>query len=191
MSEGPFTILGIAGSLRRASMNRGLLRAAQEMKPDGVDIEVFELHRIPLYNDDENQENPPEVVVTLKEKIRAADALLIASPEYNHSLSGVLKNTIDWASRPPPQSPLRHKPVAIMGVAAGPSGTIRSQLALRVVLGSVESYAMLKPELLIPHGASKFDMDGNLVDQELRERVRHVVESLVGWAQLLRGESSI
>ena len=129
MTNGRFQILGIAGSLRLASYNRGLIRAAQQVAPDGVEIAAFDLLPIPLYNADVEAEGAPAPVRDLKERIRAADALLIATPEYNYSIPGVQKNAIDWASRPPQDSPLRHKPIGLMGASPGGFGTVRSQLS--------------------------------------------------------------
>src|SRR5438105_1890059 len=117
MTEVRFEVLGIAGSLRRASYNRGLIRAAREVAPQGMEISAFDLLPVPLYNGDVEAEGDPEPVRDLKERIRAADALLIAAPEYNYSIPGVLKNAIDWASRPPSDSALRHKPIALMGAS--------------------------------------------------------------------------
>ena len=123
-------ILGISGSLRKASFNRGLLRAAQELAPDDVEIELFDLLDIPIYNGDVEADGKPDSVQRLQERIVAADAVLIATPEYNGSYSGVLKNAIDWASRPFPQPVLAEKPVGIMGAAAGRFGTARAQQVL-------------------------------------------------------------
>lgn len=191
MTNRPFTILGIPGSLRRASMNRGLLRAAQEVSPEGVVVDIFELHDVPPYNEDVNIQGPPPVVLDLKARIQAADAILFATPEYNHSVPGILANALNWASRPHAASPLDHKPAAIMGAAAGVSGTIRVQLALRVMLSAIEMPTMFKPEFFVPNAKSKFDDDGNLVDEELRGRVKQVVMSLVRWAKLQSADQSL
>ena len=170
MTDGPFRILGIAGSLRRGSFNRGLLRAATEVAPDGVELETFELGSIPLYNEDVRVAGEPAAVGELKERIRAADGLLIATPEYNYSVPGVLKNAIDWASRPPEETPLRHKPIGLMG-AGGTYGTARSQLALRQVFLFTRSYVLPEPELYVVNAREKFDQDGNLQDEPTRQLV--------------------
>lgn len=183
----PFRILGICGSLRRASYNHGLLRAAQALAPEGVTVEIATLHDIPLYNADVDAAGAPTAVQAFKARIRAADALLIATPEYNYSIPGVLKNAIDWASRPPAETPLRHKPIALIGASSGQFGTVRAQLALRQVFVFTESYVMPKPELLVPAAAGKFDTDGNLLDEEVRERLRGVLGELVLWARRLGG----
>src|SRR5690606_5488758 len=123
-------VVGIAGSLRKGSYNRGLLRAAQELLPEGVTLDVCELHGIPVFSEDD-EKDPPQAVVDLKQRIRAADAVLIATPEYNYSIPGGLKNAIDWASRPYGDSAWLGKPVAIMGASIGRLGSARAQYHLR------------------------------------------------------------
>lgn len=185
----PFRILGIPGSLRKASFNRGLVRASQELAPDGVEIELYDLGEIPLYNGDVEAQGVPIPVQAFADAIRAADALLIATPEYNYSIPGVLKNAIDWASRPSVKNPLRHKPVALMGASGGMYGTARSQLALRQVLASmIEANTMIKPELLVNQAGQKFDSDGNLTDDETRERLTALLEALVAWSNRLKSD---
>lgn len=182
MEQAPFRILGIPGSLRRASFNRGLLRAAQELAPEGVVVEWFDVGHLPFFNADlEAQGYPPEVQ-EFHQRLRAADALLLSSPEYNYNIPAVLKNAIEWASRPPRQSPLLRKPVAIMGAAVGQFGTVRMQHVLRQTLSETESYVMLKPEVLVNNARQKFDTDGNLHDEETRQAVRALLEALVRWA---------
>jgi len=182
--EQQFTILGIPGSLRKASVNRGLLRAAQEASPDGVTIEIFDLDDIPLYNGDVEAVGVPQPVQDFADAIRRADALLIASPEYNYSVSGVLKNAIDWASRPSVKKSFRHKPIGILGASGGQYGTVRSQAVLRQVFASmIEGYVMIKPELLVNNASTRFDPEGNLTDDEIRERLGTFVEALVAWAR--------
>jgi chromate reductase len=178
-------IVGIAGSLRRASFNRGLLVAAREVAPDGVTIEILDLAPIPFYNADVEVVGLPEPVVELRERIAGADALLLAVPEYNHSYTAVLKNALDWASRPRPLSALRQKPVALMG-AGGGSGTMRAQLAIRPVLSADEAYVMPKPELYVVDAARRFDAEGNLTDESVRAAVRDVVVALAAWTGRLR-----
>jgi len=168
-------------------MNRGLLRAAQEVTPEGVTIDIYDISEIPLFNADVEAEGDPPAVQDFKERIRAADALLIGTPEYNYSIPGVLKNAIDWASRSVnnPPSPLRHKPVALMGASGGMSGTVRSQLALRQVLLNTESFTLLKPELTVPNGRTLFDEGGVPADEATKERIRGVVIALVDWTRRL------
>jgi chromate reductase len=180
----PLRILGIAGSLRRASFNRGLLRAAVEQTPAGVVIETFDLAPIPLYNEDVRAQGYPEPVAEFRRRIAAAQALLIATPENNYGVPGVLKNAIDWASRPPDQ-PLRQKPTAIMGASNGGFGTVRGQAALRVVLHAVEAYTMPRPELMVSRAQNLTDPDGNLTDPETRAKVKAHVDALVAWAKRL------
>jgi chromate reductase, NAD(P)H dehydrogenase (quinone) len=160
-------IVGIPGSLRRASLNRGLLVAAQEVAPAGVEIEILDLASIPFYNADVEALGLLAPVVEMRERIASADALLLTVPEYLHSYTAVLKNALDWASRPRPRSALRQKPVALMG-AGGGSGTMRAQLAIRPVLASDEAYVMPKPELYVVNASDRFDADGNLTGRFAR-----------------------
>ena len=182
------SVLGISGSLRKESFNTALLRAAQGLAPDGMKIGVATLADIPLYNEDVRDKGYPEAVQALRNQIRDADAVLIATPEYNYSIPGVLKNAIDWASRSPARSALNHKPVALMGASPGIGGTMRAQAAWQQVLTHAESYLLLRPELFIPFARNHFDEDGNLVDAELRQRVRSILEALVTWARFLAAE---
>jgi chromate reductase len=180
-----FHLLGIPGGLRAGSYNRGLLRAAGELLPPGVDLEVFPLDDIPLYNEDARSQGDPPPVGELKRGIAAADGLLIATPEYNYSIPGVLKNAIDWASRPSQTSVLRKKPVGIVGASGGEGGTIRAQLALRQVFVLTDSYVMVQPEFRVANAAQKFDSMSDLVDEELRERLRRFLVAMVDWARLV------
>jgi chromate reductase len=179
-------VLGFAGSLRRNSFNRGLLRAAVDAAPAGIEIETFDLTPIPLYNADVEEKGLPPPVAEFKDKIRAADALLIATPEYNYSVPGLLKNAIDWASRPANQSPLQKKPAALMGASGGQMGTARAQLALRQSFVFTETLVLPKPDIYVSHAAKSFDAEGNLTDEKLRERVKMLLEALARWVVLLR-----
>ncbi len=156
-------VLGFAGSLRKGSYNRALLRAAEELLPSGMRLETFDLAPIPLYDEDVKQQGFPEPVQRFREAIRKADALLIATPEYNYSAPGVLKNALDWASRPPEQ-PFAGKPVAIMGATTSLWGTVRAQLHLRQSFVAVNMHALNKPEVLIANAKDKFDAEGKLTD---------------------------
>lgn len=179
--------LGIAGSLRQGSYNRGLIRAAVELAPADVTIEVYEgLGSIPPYDGDVEAQGDPAPVQQFKARIRAADALLIATPEYNYGVPGVLKNAIDWASRPPKDSVLHHKPVALMGASTGSFGTTRSQLALRQSFVFTKSFALLEPEVYVFRAAERFDAEGNLIDQPTRDHVQRLVEGLATWTRGLR-----
>jgi chromate reductase len=178
-------ILGIPGSLRAASYNRALLRAAIEVAPAGITIAIFEgLGAIPPYNADVEAEGDPEPVVALKTAIRDADALLIATPEYNYGVPGVLKNAIDWASRPPGKSVLNRKPAALMGATPGGTGTARSQLALRQSFVFTETYVLLQPEVLVPRAHEKVDAAGRLTDEPTRKFIGRLVEALVATARV-------
>lgn len=185
MSETRFQILGVPGSLRQASYNRGLLRAAQDVAPAGVEIEVFDLADIPPYNADVEKQGDPEPVRALKEAMGTADALLIATPEYNYSIPGVLKNAIDWASRPPADSVLQQKPIALMGASPGRFGTSRAQPALRQVFVFTNSLVMVHPELLVAGARDLFDDAGTVRDEATRQRIRQVVDGLVEWTSRL------
>jgi chromate reductase len=174
-------IVGFAGSLRRASFNRGLIRTAVEEAPDGIDIEVLDLAGLPLFNQDVEDAGEPPAVVRFKRAIADADAMLIATPEYNHGMSGVLKNAIDWASRPPATSPLHDKAVAVMGASPGRGATARAQAQLRDACVFTGACVMPLPELLIGSAAEHFDRDGNLVDPKLRTAIRDLVVALHAW----------
>ena len=179
-------VLGIAGSLRRGSYNRGLIRAAMEVAPDGTQVSQFELGELPMFNADVEADGEPPAVAEFKRAIAAADALLIATPEYNHCVPGVLKNAIDWASRPARRSVLTGKPVAIMGASTGGGGTARAQAHLRDGLAYTNGLVLALPEVLVGVAAEKFDEDGNLHDQETRTEVRDLLVSLAAWTRRLQ-----
>lgn len=179
-------VLGIAGSLRRQSLNRSLLLAARELAPPGMSVEIFDrLREIPPYDEDVRETGRPEPVVALSEAIRVADGLLVVTPEYNYSVPGVLKNAIDWVSRPPQTSPLRNKPAAIMSVSTGISGGMRAQYHLRQSFVFTETVAMLKPEVIIPRGAERFDDRGRLIDESTRTLVHGFLEAFGAWIRRL------
>lgn len=185
-NSGTFTICGIAGSLRQKSYNRALLRAARDMAPDGVDVRIFDrVAEIPLYNADVDAAGDPEPVQALKQAIADADALLIATPEYNHGVPGVLKNAIDWASRPSRKSVLGGKPVAIFGASPGVTGTARAQSQLRLAFVFTDSPVLPQPEVLVYRAAEKFDEDLNLTDERTREFVGKLLDGLVDWSRRL------
>jgi chromate reductase len=178
--------LAIIGSLRRRSYNRMTCEAARELLPDGVTLEVADIGSIPLFDPDVLEEQGvPQSVRRLKEQITAADAVVIFSPEYNFSVPGVLKNAIDWVSRPPTEQPLRDKPVAIMGAASGRLGTARMQYHLRQTLVSLEALPLARPEVMITGCAEKFDAEGRLTDEPTRAQIRSQLEALVAWVQRL------
>jgi chromate reductase len=171
-------LLGIAGSFREGSYNRGLLRAAAELAPGGVELVEFDLRGLPFYDGDLEAAGDPESVTELKEAIRAADALVIATPEYNRGLPGVLKNAIDWASRPALASPLAGKPVAIMGATTGFAGTARAQQQLRDALEFPGAVVLQQPEVLVSEAYLRFDEHGELVDEETRAEIRELLAVL-------------
>ncbi len=175
------TVLGIAGSLRQGSYNRALLHAAQELAPAGMAIRIAELARIPPYDGDVEAKGDPPPVAELKQAIKDADALLVATPEYNYGVPGVLKNAIDWASRPSTGSVLRGKPAAVLGASPGMGGTIRAQLQLRQAFLFTETYVLLKPEVTIARCTEKFDASGRLVDETTRGLVQKLLVALQEW----------
>ena len=173
-------ILGIAGSLRKGSYNRATLRAAQKLVPDNVTLEIFELDKIPPFSED-MEKQLPESVANLKEKIRLADAILFVTPEYNKSIPGILKNAIDWATRPYGDNSWDSKPAAIMGATVGMLGTASAQYHLRTVCVNLNVYPLIRPEVMISNATEKFDKDGNLTDQKTREKIKELVDALVSW----------
>jgi len=180
-------ILGIPSTLRASSFNTGLLRAAQEIAPDGVRIEIFPIETLPLYNQDlDGSDEEPPSVREFREKIRAADALLITCAEYNHSITGVLKNALDWASRPLPNHPLKFKSVALVSATGGASGGMRSKLAMLPILESTETFLMMRPEFMIGSAREKFDKQGNLHDEALRNRLAQVINALADFSRQMR-----
>ena len=185
----PIRILGLAGSLRKASYNRAALRAAGTLLPAGATLETFELDGLPGFSEDD-EKSPPAQVVELKRRIRAADALLFSTPEYNYSVPGVLKNAIDWASRPYGDSAWAGKPAAIMGASVGGGATMRAQYHLRQIFVYLDIHALNQPEVMIANAATRFDASGNLTDDGTRERIRKLLEALVDWTRRLRGEGA-
>ncbi len=170
-------ILGIAGSLRKASLNKAALREAQKLVPAGATLDIFEIDGLPGFNQDQ-EKNPPPKVTEMKAKIREADAILLVTPEYNYSVSGVLKNAIDWASRPYGDSAWTGKPVAIMGASAGVIGTARAQYHLRQMFVFLDMDAVNRPEVMI-NASKSFDDQGNLTDQKTRELISELLANLV------------
>jgi chromate reductase len=178
----PVRILGIAGSLRRESYNRAALRVATELVPQGATIEIFELDGIPGFNQDEEQ-NPPAKVTELKKRIREADAILFVTPEYNYSIPGVLKNTIDWASRPYGDNAWNGKPAAIMGASVGNIATARAQYHLRQIMVFLNMFPVNQPEVMIGNASERFDAEGNLTHAATRDFIRQLLQNLVEWTR--------
>jgi chromate reductase len=179
-------ILGIAGSLRKGSYNKALLKAAVELQPDSMEIEIFDIAGIPLYNGDVEAEGTPTAVIEFKNKIAEADTLLIATPEYNYSIPGVLKNAIDWASRPPKSSPLNGKPAGIMGATGGLMGTVRAQMHLRQTAVLTNMLIMNRPEVLVTKAHEKFDKDGKLIDENTAQHIKKFLSALAEWTEQLK-----
>lgn len=175
-------ILGIAGSLRRQSYNRAALRAATQLAPEDATVEIFELDGIPGFSEDDER-NPPEKVVELKRRIRESDAVLFVTPEYNYSIPGVLKNAIDWASRPYGDSAWSAKPAAIMGASPGMIGTARAQYHLRQVMVFLNMFPVNQPEVMIAKAHERFDAEGNLTDEKTKEFIRLLLQGLVDWTR--------
>jgi chromate reductase len=173
-------VLGIAGSLRSDSYNRKLLLAAGELLPEDVEFEVFdELKAVPPYDEDDDVEPAPAVVARLRAAIAGADAILFATPEYNSSIPGQLKNAIDWASRPLATNALRNKPVAVVGASTGAFGAVWAQGELRKVLGATGA-RVVDAELALGHAPQRFDeTSGALTDANLLDELREVVWTLV------------
>jgi chromate reductase len=175
-------ILGISGSLRRGSYNTSLLGAAAGLLPDDVEFELWGgLKAVPPYDEDDDTEEAPAAVATLREALAGADGVLIATPEYNSSVPGQLKNAIDWASRPPATNPLRNKPVAVVGASTGAFGAVWSQAELRKVLAATGA-RVVEGEVAVGHAPTRFDEDGRLVDENLLEQLEEVVAGLVAAA---------
>jgi chromate reductase len=183
MSEqGSLSVLGICGSLRAGSYNMAALRTAIALKPADMSVTVADISQIPLYNEDVRQQGFPPPVETLRRQIKEADALLFACPEYNYSMTGVLKNAIDWASRPPDQ-PFAGKPCAIIGAAAGMAGSARAQYDLRRSCVFLDMHPLNKPEVLIGQAQTKFDAAGNFTDDAGRGFIRDLMTALAAWTR--------
>lgn len=183
---GTLHILGIAGSLRAGSYNRSALREAQGLAPEGMVIDIFDLAPLPLFNGDHDGPNTPAVVRDFQERVRAADGLLVVTPEYLHSIPGVLKNAFDWASRGGDQSPLLGKPFAMMGFVTGASGSRWGQYHLRNICHATDMLPLGRPEVYVSDVASKFDQDGRLTDAATRRAVADLLDAFARWIDRLR-----
>ena len=186
--SGTVRIVGISGSLRRGSFNTAALRAAQELAPAGMSIEAANIATIPLYNEDVKQQGFPPPVEDLRRRIKAADGLLIVTPEYNYSIPGVLKNAIDWVSRPPDQ-PFDGKPIAIMGASPSALGTARAQYQLRQCFIFLNGHVLNRPEVMINMASGKFDAEGKLTDQPTRDFIAAMLTAFKAWAIRMRPAS--
>ncbi len=177
-------VLGVSGSLRKGSFNTAVLRAAQELAPEGLTVEPFDLAPIPLYNEDVYQQGFPPPVQQFRARIKAADALLICTPEYNYSVPGVLKNAIDWASRPPDQ-PFDGKPTALVSASPAFTGGARAQYHLRQVFIYLNALILNRPEVFVSAAHTKVDASGRLTDEKTREALRGLLEALRAWVEKL------
>jgi chromate reductase len=185
MASDALNVLGISGSLRKGSYNTAALRAAQELAPEGMTIEIGAIGDIPLYSADVQATGFPAPVTALAEKMRAADAVLIASPEYNYSIPGVLKNAIDWLSRLPEQ-PFAGKPVGMLGASMGVLGAARAQYHLRQCFVFLDALPMNKPEVFITLAQNKFDAEGRLTDEPTRGFIAANLQALARWTRLVK-----
>jgi chromate reductase len=180
------TVLGMSGSLRQGSFNTAALRAAGELMPEGMALEIADLRPLPHYDDDVRLQGYPPVVQHFRDRIKAADAILFVTPEYNYSVSGVLKNAIDWASRPPDQ-PFNWKPCAIISASGSLLGGVRAQYHLRHICVSLNCFPINAPQVYITEAPKKFDAEGKLVDQGTRDVIRQLMTELKGFTARLRG----
>lgn len=186
MAHNGTEIAAIVGSLRRQSYNRGLLRSAMLTQPDGMHIFEVPIAGVPFYDEDLEQQGEPPTVRDLKRALNHADGLLIATPEYSYSIPGVLKNALDWASRPNGHSVLRGKPIAIMGASGGRSGTMRAQLHLRQIFVQIGAIVIPEPEVYVSFARDKFNTLGELTDQTSLDQTRQLLINLQEWAGKLR-----
>ena len=178
-------VLGISGSLRQGSYNSAALRAAQELLPEGMALEIANIRDFPLYDEDVRQQGFPPPVEEFRGRIKEADALLIATPEYNYSVPGLLKNAIDWASRPPDQ-PFEAKPIAIFGASPSMLGTARAQYHLRQCFIFLNGLILNRPEVMIASAHQKFDQDGRLTDEQTKKFLVNLLVGLRDWTLRLR-----
>jgi len=177
------SVLAVAGSLRQGSYNRALVRAAQQLAPPGMAITVHDLVDVPLYNGDVEAQGDPAGVAAFKQAIAAADGILFATPEYNHGVPGVMKNAVDWASRPARGAPLGGKPVGIIGASPGQTGTARGQSQLRQAFEFTNLYCMAQPEILVFRAHEKFDAAGDLTDAKTAEFLGKYLEAFKVWIE--------
>jgi chromate reductase len=178
-------ILGFVGSLRKGSYNKALMRAAVKLAPEEATIEVFDLEGIPPFNQD-LERKPPQKVKEFKAKIRKADAILIATPEYNYSVPGVLKNAVDWASRPYGDNAFEGKPIALMSASIGTLGGARAQYHLRQSFVFLNMYPLNRPEVMMPFAEDNVDADGNVINEQTKQRIQELLEALVQWTRQLK-----
>ena len=174
--------VGMSGSLRKGSYNSALLRELKKICPEPVELELLDLGKLPLFNQD-SEENPGKEVIEFKARIKAADAVIFVTPEYNYSLPGVLKNAIDWMTRPPGNNSLDGKAVAIASASTGIFGGARAQYHFRQVMVSPNAFVLNRPEVMVPTAADKFDKELNLTDVKTREKLKELINALVIWSE--------
>ena len=182
-------ILGMCGSLRRNSYNKAALRAALELLPEGTELKIIDLAPIPFFNEDLEGQSLPDTVLELASSVQAADALLLATPEYNYSVPPVLKNAIDWISRQSTGAPVMGKPVALMSASTGMFGGARAQYHLRQTCVVCNMMALNRPEVFIMQAQNKFDQDLKLTDDFTRNAIKNLLQALVDWTHLLKGNT--
>jgi chromate reductase len=187
VTERRIEVAALIGSLRRNSYNRGLLRTAMLLRPDRVHLYEVSIHDLPFYSEDIERRGFPTSVRDFRAQIERADALLVCTPEYSYSIPGVLKNALDWAAAPAGHSPLRGRPLAMMGASVGRSGTMRAQLHLRQVATAIGLVPIPEPEIYVTYAADKFNQLGELTDQTSREQVEELLNAIADWVDLLRG----
>lgn len=176
----------MVGSLRKGSYNQALYRAALELAPNTMRLRQVSIGDLPFYSPDIDQPGEaPLSAETFRAELRSADTLLIITPEYNHSLPGVVKNALDWASRPYADAPIHNTPAAVMGVSGSPTGAARSQLHLRAIAGALRLHLLASPNVMVGNAAEKFDQSGNLTDQATRDQVQSLLVALEAWTRRL------
>jgi chromate reductase len=190
MVDNRLSVGGIIGSLRKQSYNRGLFEAARELAPPGMNLHELPIADLPLYNEDVERAGDPEPVRAFKAGIAVADALIFFTPQYNYSIPGVLKNAIDWASRPSGQGVILGKPATVMGASSGRSGTMFAQIHLRQIFVTLNIPDLKKPELYLPYCGDKYDQSGRLIDEAVREQIAQQLVAFQEWVERLRGRTT-
>jgi chromate reductase len=183
----PFRVVGIAGSLRAKSFNKALLAAAKKNAPATLAIDIFDLAGVPLFDQDVEAKGYPEAVAKLQAAVGAADGVLIATPEYNSGIPGVLKNALDWMSRPPGKATSAGKPVAVMGTSPGMGGTLRVQVVMRPVLAGMGMVQLAGPDTAVPGAGNAFDAEGNLVDEKAKAALAKTLDAFAAWIAKTKG----
>ncbi|HUD05139.1 MAG TPA: NAD(P)H-dependent oxidoreductase [Patescibacteria group bacterium] len=176
-------ILGVGGTLRKGSYSKALLLEAQKLAPEGIVIELTDIGNFPLYNPDIEM---PSVVQDFKNKVKAADAILFSTAEYNYSVPGSLKNALDWASRPYGDNSWEDKPAAIMSESVGMLGGVKAQYHLRQMMLFINMHPLNRPEVVVGNVAEKFNAQGNLTDEHTKEKIKELVQSLVDWTERIK-----